>query len=151
MELESLAFRFYSGKVVGPRVFAEEKKFFRGCEVSWKIVGASHLVHYSTPFGTFTEAIADPSRLPPGFLFEKKLQAEGHWASPDHFFSIRWQIKKIEKIEKIEFLSFHLVQDFGGGAVTAIAWDERNFSTRTLHVYPEVHKLVETFSSLELP
>ncbi|HBN07654.1 MAG TPA: hypothetical protein DD435_03055 [Cyanobacteria bacterium UBA8530] len=148
MELDSLAFRFYCGKVVGPRVFAEEKKIFRGCEVSWKIVGASHLVHFSTPFGFFTEAIADPSRLPDGFLFEQRLSDEGTWRHPDSFFSIRWRIREIEKIE---YLSFPLVHDFGGGAVTAIAWNQDDFSTRTLHVYPEKNKMVETFSKIELP
>lgn len=145
-----LAFQWHSGHVAGPRVFESHQERFESLEATWQIVGASHLLHLETPDGTWTEALADPSRLPAGAIQDCPIDGDGHFEQPGY--SIEWRILPWEEAVLRKTQTFPLVHDFGEGAITALDWRwEGGLVTESFHAYPEQSLLVWTRSRVEAP
>lgn len=148
-----LAFQWHQGFVEGPTVFRSHTERFgslKTLEATWQIVGASHLVHLKTPEGEWTEALADPSRLPPGALQDHPIEADGHFEQSGY--SIEWRLLPWDEASFRKAYSFPLLHDFGEGAITALDWRwEDALVTESFHAYPEHSLLVWTRSRVEAP
>lgn len=136
--LADLSFQFYQGHILGPKVFRQETLKHGDTSLVLCIVGASHVIHLETPQGNYTEAVADPTRLPEGALYKTSIGDSGSWDSPQAPFSIHWKTIKItpELVEQLK--GYPLVHDFGENALTAIKWQlDSEVRIETAHVYPE--------------
>lgn len=146
--LEDLSFQFFQGAINGPKVYRQETLEHDGITLSLYIVGASHLAHLHTPWGTYTEAVADPSKLPPGALHKAAFQHSGHWQAEEIPYSIDWETVELSDGLLGQLQQYPLVHDFGNNALTAITWDTEKRVIETAHVYPEANSVVLTKSRL---
>lgn len=146
--LEDLSFQFFQGAISGPTVYRKETLRHGDVTLSLHIVGASHLVHLETPWGTFTEAVADPSKLPQGASHQASFQQVGHWQAEEIPYSIDCETVALSEELLNQLKQYPLIHDFGDNALTALNWDLEHLIIETAHVYPEAGRVALTKSRL---